>query len=97
MPWEAVDRGDFSDFTEKVKQLIALRKTFFELRGNELKYEIDTDRPRLLQYTKGGSIRVILNATEEAIRVNDSGEILFANCFDHDILHKDGVLIIKFT
>ena len=95
MPWEEIDRGDFSGFTEKVRQLLALRKALPELRGNELHYESRSGYPRLLQYTKGGSVRVLINAGQEDIRVDDSGEILFANGFCDGWLRRDGIVILS--
>ncbi|SCX04064.1 Glycosidase [Ruminococcaceae bacterium P7] len=95
MPWKEIDRGNFSGFTEKVRQLLALRKALPELRGNELHYEIRSGYPRLLQYTKGGSVRVLINAGQEDIRVDDLGEILFANGFCDGWLRRDGIVILS--
>ena len=95
MPWDEIESGDHADFTAKVKKLIAVRRAHEALRGSELRYEIDPERPRLLRYARGGNILVIVNADREPYPVRDEGEVLFANGYEEDSLCADGVLVLK--
>ena len=95
MPWDEIESGDHADFTAKVKKLIAVRRAHEALRGSELRYEIDPERPRLLRYSRGGNILVIVNADREPYPVRDEGEVLFANGYEEDSLCADGVLVLK--
>ena len=95
MPWEEIERGDHDGFLSQIRELISLRKTTPALRGNELSYRLDSGRPRLLSYTKGGDILVVINADGSDYPVADKGEILFENGYDNGILRKDGVLIMN--
>lgn len=44
---------------------------------------------------EGNKIEVLLNASNENVRVKGEGEILFARKFDGDILGANGTLIRK--
>ena len=93
MPWDAVERGDFAAFSYKVRALTALRKAYPACRGNDLVYHFDEQRPRLLSYSKGGSLRVTVNAGAKPCPVPDSGRIIFRNRCENGVLQPEGLAI----
>ena len=95
MPWDEIERGSHDEFISKVSALLEMRRKNPGLRENELEYHIDDANPRLLSYTKGGSIRVIVNAGRKAVDVGEGGEVLFSNLLVGSTLKKDGAAVIR--
>ena len=95
MPWDEIERGDHDEFIGKLRALLDMRRGNPELRDNVIEYHIDDGRPRLLSYTKGGSVRIIVNASDEAVDVGEGGSVLFSNLLRGSTLEKDGVAVIR--
>lgn len=97
MPWSDIDKGKFSDITDKIKALVSIRKANESARSLDIKF-IHSNNKRLVHYIKSSDddiIEVIMNCSSDAENLYVNGEILFANKFSNGVLEKDGVVIIK--
>ena len=96
MPWGDVEKGKFTAHQDFTKALIALRKDYPQLRGEQVIYHHDDTNPRLVCYDRPGekeTIRVYLNNTEKDIPLDM--QPLFTYKYENGILKKNGILICK--
>ena len=95
MPWDEIERGGHDEFIGKIRALLKMRRENPELRENDIKYHLDSANPRLLSYTKGGSIEVIVNAGKKAVDIDCGGEVLFSNLLSGGRLQRNGAAVIR--
>ena len=96
MPWGKIEAGEYIDHQNFTKALIALRKEYPQLRGEQVIYHHDEEHPRLVCYDRPGAqetIRVYLNNTGTDIPIE--AEPLFTYGYENGILKKNGILICK--
>ena len=96
MPWAKIEAGEYADHQIFTKALIELRKTYSQLRGEQILWHHDESHPRLVCYDRPGedeTIRVYLNNTLEDIAI--TAEPLFTYGYENGILKKNGILICK--
>ena len=92
MPWNEIENGKYSEFSEKVRAVIELRHRLPQLRGLDVKFIIDDERPRLLHY-KRGSIEIFLNAGEEPVKINADKTVLLSEKYEDGSLLADGFAV----
>ncbi len=92
MPWNEIENGKYSEFSEKVRAVIELRHRLPQLRGLDVKFIIDDERPRLLHY-KRGSIEIYLNAGEEPVKINADKTVLLSEKYEDGSLLADGFAV----
>ena len=76
--------------------MIALRKTYPQLRGEKIIWHHDEQHPRLICYDRPGeteTIRVYLNDTEEDIPI--FAQPLLAHKYANGLLKAKGILICE--
>ena len=82
-----------------INRLIMLRRNEKTCRSLHFHFPNTYENGRCVEYVKideeGNKIEVLLNASNENVRVKGEGEILFARKFDGDILGANGTLIRK--
>ena len=70
MPWKQIEAGRFDGEMQQLRQLIALRKAYPQLRGTELRFVHDEKHPRLICVERGAqaeeALIVMINAGETA-------------------------------
>ena len=98
MPWDAIERGEFDDRINIIRQLIGLRKKEPLLKSRNFHFPNEyTNHPRLIQFQKVGwsdnYIDIIINASEEDVEIVPKGEILFARHYIDSALLCNGILI----
>ena len=96
MPWGDIEKGKFAAHQNFTKALIALRKTYPQLRGERVIYHHDEEHPRLVCYDRPGdgeTIRVYLNNTGKDIPIE--ADPLFTYKYENAILKADGILICR--
>lgn len=95
MPWDDIDSGKHRAVTGKIAALIALRNQYPALRSDDIAFLPDAEQPRLVRYRKADRVEVLLNASEEEIKVDCNGKILYQNHYADGVLAKNGVLITE--
>ena len=96
MPWKAIEAGEFTDHQTFTKALIALRKTYRQLRDEKIVWQHDPENPRLVCYDRPGeteTIRVYLNNTDKDIPL--SADPIFSYQYENAILKANGILICR--
>lgn len=95
MPWAQIEAGTYAQHQDITRSLIALRKTWPALRGEEICWQHEARYPRLVSYERPGAdpIRVYLNNGTEAVPV--SGNVLFAHKYENGTLLPGGALICR--
>ena len=97
MPWKQIEAGEYEDHQAFTKALIALRKTYPQLRDETVIWHHDPANPRLVCYDRPGkteTIRVYLNATEKDIPLE--ADSVFTYKYENGILKSNGILICKY-
>lgn len=83
----------------RINRLIMLRRNEKTCRSPHFHFPNTYENGRCVEYVKideeGNKIEVLLNASNENVKVKGEGEILFARKFDGDILGANGTLIRK--
>ncbi|MBQ6840153.1 MAG: alpha-glycosidase [Oscillospiraceae bacterium] len=97
MPWQKIEAGEYAAQQSITKSLIALRKTYSQLREERILWHHDAEHPRLVCYDRPGeqTLRVYLNNTNEEICV--SGETVFAYRHESGKLLPGGIAITVFS
>ena len=95
MPWDEIENGDYDEIKSKISKLISLRNENEEFKSNDIEYTRHAGFPRLVDYTKSGRIRVILNAEENPCEISVDGEIIYQNQYKDGKLLESGIAIIK--
>lgn len=97
MPWEDLGETENQERIREIKQLINLRKNENTFRSLYFHFPCEYEDRRLIEYIKldekGNQIQVLLNCTEEDIKVKKEGDILFQRNYSDGILKKNGTLI----
>lgn len=99
VPWDAIERGDYRDRIDSIKALIRLRKTRRTFKSRNFHFPNEFAGSRVIQYIKldgDDKIEVLLNCTEEAIRVQENREVLFSRRYGGGLLQPDGTLIRRY-
>ena len=80
-----------------MRKLIMLRRNEKTCRSPYFHFPDTYENNRCVEYIKldeeGNKMEVLLNASNEKVKVKGSGEVLFAREFDGDILGANGTLI----
>lgn len=99
MPWTEIDRGDYKERIEIVKNLLHLRRQEPLLCSRNFHFPNKINKPRVIEFNKIGwldnYVEVIINCEEEDIEVPREGELLFARHYIDNTLLRNGILIRK--
>ena len=95
MPWDEIDNGDYDEIKAKISKLIHLREENEEFRSNEIEFNRHPGYPRLVDYTKSGKTRIVLNSGDEACQISADGEIIYQNNYSDGVLSKNGIVIVQ--
>lgn len=99
MPWTEIDRGDYKERIEIVKNLLHLRRQEPLLCSRNFHFPNKINKPRVIEFNKIGwldnYVEVIINCEEEDIEVQREGELLFARHYIDNTLLRNGILIRK--
>lgn len=99
MPWTEIDRGDYKERLEIVKNLLHLRRQEPLLCSRNFHFPNKINKPRVIEFNKIGwldnYVEVIINCEEEDIEVPREGELLFARHYIDNTLLRNGILIRK--
>ena len=97
MPWDEIGSEENQEKIGQMKELIRLRKTEETFRSLHFHFPNRYENRRCVEYIKldeeGRRIEVVLNCSGEAVRVGDTGEVLFARNFRDGMLGVRGTLI----
>ena len=96
MPWDEIADGRHDAAIRQLKELIALRKNYPPSRAHLIRWHHDEHLPRLVCYdllTTNGVLRVRLNATTEAITLENEEITRYSRGLDGHTLHSGGILI----
>ena len=94
MPWRDIENGKFTAHQDFTKALIALRKQYPQLRGEQVIWHHDPENPRLVCYDRPGAgetLRIYLNNTGKDIPLK--ADPAFTYKYENDILKANGILI----
>ena len=99
MPWSEIESDENQERIGTINRLIMLRRNEKTCRSPHFHFPNTYENGRCVEYVKideeGNKIEVLLNASNENVKVKGEGEILFARKFDGDILGANGTLIRK--
>lgn len=99
MPWSKIESDENQERIVTINRLIMLRRNEKTCRSPHFHFPNTYENGRCVEYVKideeGNKIEVLLNASNENVRVKGEGEILFARKFEGDILGANGTLIRK--
>lgn len=98
MPWDLIEKGQYYDRINTMKNLIALRKNHPALRSNNYDFVKISNEPRIISYVrtddKGNKIMVVLNCSKNEFRIDiPKDKILFSNLYKNSVVKPDGVLV----
>lgn len=98
MPWDAIEKGMYSDRIQIIRELIELRKQEPLLKSRNFHFPNEYPKnPRLIQFQKVGwsdnYIEILINTSEEDVEIEHKGEILFARHYIDATLLCNGILI----
>ncbi|MBO5450512.1 MAG: glycoside hydrolase family 13 protein [Lachnospiraceae bacterium] len=98
MPWDAIEKGEYADRINIIRELIDLRKQEPLLKSRNFHFPNEyADHPRVIQFQKVGwsdnYIEIIINTSEEDVEIAQKGEVLFARHYIDTALLCNGILI----
>ena len=97
MPWDQIGTEENQERIRQIKRLISLRKKEETFRSLHFHFPGRYENRRCAEYIKldeeGRKTEVILNCSDEAAKVGEAGEVLFARNYQNGILEKNGTLI----
>lgn len=96
MPWHKIDAGKCDDEIAECTALIALRKTYPQLRRGSLSWVHDAAHPRMVCYLRkldGKTIAVCLNAGKDSAVIPE-GRVLYSRKLEGTSLLPGGVAIV---
>ena len=97
MPWDQIGTEENQERIRQIKRLIRLRKKEETFRSLHFHFPGRYENRRCAEYIKldeeGRKTEVILNCSDEATKVGEAGEVLFARNYQNGILEKNGTLI----
>lgn len=96
MPWSEIESEENQKKIATMRKLIMLRRNEKVCRSLHFHFPNGYENDRCVEYIKldeeGNKIEVLLNASDEEIKVKGDGEVLFAREFDGEILGVNGTL-----
>lgn len=100
MPWDKIDAGQYDDMIKDVKQLLALRNNYPQMKSDKIMWKHDAAQPRLVRYQKldeerGDIVEIYLNGSLRNIQMEKKKNILFAKNYEDGNLKQNGVLILQ--
>lgn len=98
MPWDEIEKGEYADRINIIRELIALRKNEPLLKSRNFHFPNEyADLPRIIQFRKMGwsdnYIEIIINTSDEDVEIKQKGEVLFARHYIDTALLCNGILI----
>lgn len=97
MPWDEIGSEENRERIGQMKKLIRLRKEEETFRSLHFHFPGNYENPRCVEYIKldeaGRRTEILLNCSEEPVKVKGTGEVLFARNYQNGILEKNGTLI----
>lgn len=97
MPWDDIESGKYDENIKTIKELISLRHTEELLKGRNFHFPNLIDNKRVIEYIKvdgyGKEIKVLLNCSKEAVKIDLEGEILFERLYKDNMLMPGAILI----
>ena len=101
MPWSEIESKENQERIATMRKLIMLRRNEKMCRSLHFHFPNVYENDRCVEYIKldeeGNRIEVLLNASDEKIKVKRDGEVLFAREFDGEILGVNGTLIRRMS
>ncbi len=98
MPWKEIESGIYNEKIAIMKELIAMRKAYKELRNGEIRFT-DSGNPRVVvyeKYSKDQTLRVVLNCSSADYSVDlENSEIIFARNFENNKVKPKGLVVCK--
>ncbi len=99
MPWSEIDAGVYENAIQTMKNLISVRNNHPALRSNHITFTNLLSEERVLEFEKmdeeGNKIRIIMNASTEAIEYVKIDEVLFARNYKDNKIYPKGICIFK--
>ena len=97
MPWSEIDSSENVEKISTMKSLIMLRRNEKMCRSPYFHFPDNYENERCVEYIKidedGNSMEVLINASNNPIKINSGKEILFSRKFDGEVLGANGTLI----
>ena len=97
MPWSEIDIIENVEKISTMRSLIMLRRNEKMCRSPHFHFPHNYDNDRCVEYIKidedGNSMEVLINASENPIKIDMGKEILFSRKFDGEVLEANGTLI----
>jgi putative uncharacterized protein (fragment) len=97
MPWSEIDSQENQKKIATMRSLIMLRRKEKTCRSLHFHFPHSYENERCVEYIKidedGNKMEVLINASNETVKVRGEGEVLFAYEFDGETLGQDGILI----
>lgn len=97
MPWDELDSAENEARILQMKRLISLRKREQTFKSLHFHFPGTYGEERCVEYVKvdeaGEKTEVLLNCGENAIKVRNGGEVLFARGYENGELKANGTLI----
>lgn len=98
MPWKEIESGIYNEKIATMKEIIAMRKAYKELRNGEIRFT-DSGNDRVVvyeKYSKDKTLRVVLNCSNADYAVDmKNSEIIFARNFDNNTVKPKGLVVYK--
>lgn len=99
MPWEEIEKGTFEESINIVRSLIYLRLSEPLMKTRDFHFPNLFSNPRVIHFMKigleGDYVEVIINCSEDFVKVTFEGELLFGRKYENDMLDVDGIIIRK--
>lgn len=97
MPWSEIESKENVEKIATMKSLIMLRRKEKICRSRYFDFPNNYKNERCVEYIKldeeGNKIEVLVNASDDDVKVKKVGEVLFSRKFDGEILGINGTLI----
>ena len=98
MPWKEIEEGCYDVNIMDTKSLITLRHTKLNCSSTDIAWHHTPDNPRLVCYDRPsltGKLRVLLNAGDLPVDLEDYHIVCYARNFRNGILHPGGICITQ--
>lgn len=97
MPWNEIESGKYNDKIATMKEIIAMRKSYKELRNGEIRF-IDSGDDRVVvyeKYSKDKTLRVVLNCSDKDFAVDYKySNVIFARHFENNVVKPKGLAVL---
>ena len=98
---EVSDKDEIAKRYTMIRELITLRKREETFRSLYFHFPNEVEEPRCVEYIKidsaGNRIQVLLNGSERPVKLDERGDVLFANLYDDGKLAPKGTLIRRIS